>query len=572
MPENSTVHGSRWGKVEVGLDAASVRPDDVLRVKDAYNRLSSDDAQALADRTEYSVSTWSKIRSSGNSRTRRELVRASLFMNDLTELALGGPLSPKLSDSVFEGMWLRQDETVLRATVQAAVQTFQSISNRALPTQEIGPAVVLTPPRILPRVTVSAEARIALEDLSSRHRQHVRHRIGGRPEGNLGPAVTAWTRSMVSIESRFTRACETSIRKMVSMKIACDGAYTEYEQFVGDAAAEVQSRINLASSMFGALESGPFPISLIGNIGSAVCSRLHVDTSIPQTREVGPRQYFNAEIPFVEKVNRKLQSASESVDELTRLGVNAHELSSAASLGNQLDQTMTLSAQVMERVIREAIDEAYGHDLVDQEAKCLAFVQAYRTRIYGPDANVPLGTIEGKITAAIQQLEEGVSRVITGFQSNLDSVNSEGLQPLVELWLYAQYMAILAPDDEIDSVTIPDSLIGRLENSPHELILRKSRKHNQSARIYSEQKKIPWSAHPNHKGALVLFFRWFRREVNPFHVASGRLTVAMVQSEMRTTIARIGRAIGDHRITRRMRHDRANWSAVRRDLRPPTSP
>ena len=204
MPENSKVHGSRWGKVEVGLNAASVRPADVLRVRDAFDRLSRDDAQSLADRTEFSVSTWSKIRSSGNSRTRRELVRASLFMNDLTELALGGPLSPKLSNSVFEGMWLRQDETVLRATVQAAVRTFQDISSRSLPTPEIGPTVVLTPPRRLPRVTVDAEARIALEDFTTRHRQHVRHRIGGRPEGNLGPAVTAWTRSMLSIETRFT--------------------------------------------------------------------------------------------------------------------------------------------------------------------------------------------------------------------------------------------------------------------------------------------------------------------------------------------------------------------------------
>jgi hypothetical protein len=92
-------------------------------------------------------------------------------------------------------------------------------------------------------------------------------------------------------------------------------------------------------------------------------------------------------------------------------------------------------------------------------------------------------------------------------------------------------------------------------------LVRKTGK-GQTDQIYASHSKIPWDDHPKHRGAVILFMRWYKENVNPFKIAVGTVNKANADRAMREAITAIGGLLKLHTVTVRLGHNTANWERV----------
>jgi hypothetical protein len=559
-------------KVKQGFTAARIPVPAVVKIFNMFDRLSEQDARTVALRTEFSVSTSAKFGAlfeSGNAENKRQMARAAMFLEDLSALASNRPLAEKISDADFEKMW-RGEELGLQSMLNALVQHLCAPPppTPAPPTVE-AVTVPLTPIPPKPKVHVpfatlkllKTDERDKLIAVLTRAEEHQKAVRGGTATGPTSAVMVAWSNAKTELISAFAQKVNTSLAQMTSMQTASNGAYTEFKKFVAEAAAEVEFYIDIAKKVFGALKDAPFPFSVVGTIGETICGALHVDSAVPQTRTVGDRQYFNSDIPLLASAKIKFETASASVSELTRLGVDGSKLPSRTKMADALDQAKNRSIVMLNKVFKDTVATTYGEGPDDVRAKYLAFANKVRADV---NPNMPWVSVEPLILIKIQSVYELTRKTIFGDCGNI-VVDSVLLQPFIELDLYASYMAQICPGDDFD-VTVPDSLIRRLEAPPFQLVVRKTGS-GQTAQIYAS-KKLPWGAHPRHIGAVVLFFRWYSKKVNPFHIVAGRTTPEVVWKTIEAAIVEIGNAIAANTVTRRLRTtDTADWGAVRTALR-----
>lgn len=570
MPSNCQVHAARMGKVRQGLQAARILPADIVAIDNAFDRLSAADAQVVALRTEFSVSTRAKaaesLFGSGNAEERRQMARASMFVDDLTTLSAGLSLPPKISDDDFERVW-RGNGLALQATLGELVKRLIHPPAPSLPAV-VGATVVKIPQLPVPKVPVSPAV---LKLISAAERRDIERVVGlrvkqleraaeRRPEAPSGPVLAAWSNAKTELIKCFAVQVNKSMSQITSMQVAATGAYTEFEKFVRDAAAELQFKIDLVKSIFSALKEAPFPISMVGKVGEAICNVMHVDTEVAQTRKLAGGQYFNTDVPLLARATAKYEEFSGKATELTRFGVSTATLPSGTSVHDALDAAKVRSVELLNNVFCDVVKNAYGEDPREMQDKCFAFANEARAQIM---PNAPHELVGPMIVNKINELFHVTKSSIDAARS-LPLITSDQLQPFIELQLYAQYMAALAPGDDFD-VTVPDALIKRLEGPPFSLVKRKTGS-GQTAQIYAS-KKLPWDAHVRHVGALIVFFRWYAKEVNPFEIAVGRTSTQAVRQAMESTIGEIGRAIAANVVTRRLRHDTADWAQVRAAIR-----
>jgi len=570
MPSNCQVHAGRMGKVRQGLQAARITPADIVAIDNVFDRLSAADAMTVALRTEFSVSTRAKaaesLFGSGNSEARRQIARASMFVDDLTVLADGGALPPKISDADFEKMW-RGDALALQAMLGELIKRLLHPPTASLPAV-VGAAIVKIPPIPAPKVPVppavlkllGAAERRDIERVVGLRVQQLERAAHKRPETPSAPVLAAWSNAKTELIKCFAVQVNKSMSQITSMQTAATGAYTEFEKFVRDAAAELQFKIDLAKSVFSALKEAPFPISMVGKVGEAICGALHVDSEVAQTRKLAGGQYFNSDVPLLDRATKKYEEFSGKASELTRFGVSTETLPSGTSVHDALDKAKGRSVELLNNVFCQVVKDAYGEDPREMQDKCFAFANEVRAQIM---PHAPHELVGPMIVNKINELFH-VTKGSIDSAPPLPLVTSEQLQPFIELQLFAQYLAALAPGDDFD-VTVPDALIKRLEGPPFSLVTRKTGS-GQTASIYAS-KKLPWDAHVRHVGALIVFFRWYEKEVNPFEIAVGRTSIQSVRQAMESTIGEIGRAIAANAVTRRLRHDTADWAQVRAAIR-----
>ncbi|MEO6878440.1 MAG: hypothetical protein ABI205_08170, partial [Gemmatimonadaceae bacterium] len=223
-------------------------------------------------------------------------------------------------------------------------------------------------------------------------------------------------------------------------------------------------------------------------------------------------------------------------------------------------RTVTL----LNKVFLDAINETYGSTPSEQADKGTEFFMRVQAGLGGPGGGARPELVAqmaiNKTTAVFNATKAAIESAGT-----LTVVNAADIQPFIELQLMAEYLAAFIPNEDFTK-TIPEPLIKRLESAPFELIQRKTGS-GQTDRIY-ELKKLPWVAgHPRHVGALVYFFRWYKKSVNPFDLATGRVTVSGIREAMGVAIGEIGTAVQAHKVTRRGRSaDTADWTRVAGDV------
>ncbi len=559
MPKNTDLHAIRINKVKAGFTAGRITSEQSARILGVFDALSATVATEVANRTEFSVSTTSKMRESfSNGEARRQMARALLFILDLTALYDDKPLPTATTDSDFEEIWRGAEAGLKAKLIKAAKDLCDADINYNAILQAKVPArapVVVGKLKVDPNLLKLLEAT---EKTKALRRTEVR--------GGLTPihaAKTAWSDAKTRLIADFTLQLGTSLSNFQSIQIAASSAYAEYEEFFRAAGKETEAKIGLAKMFFKALaDYTPFPVSIVGKIGAAACGTLAVDTSIAQTRALGGPQYFNSDIPTLAKASAKIGAIKNWATDLTTLGVRSTGLSSGASIKDRLDAAKNTTIDVLTKIFTDAIQETYGDRPDDMANKSTAFFQTVADQLTSARDELVAQMVVNKISQLSDLTRQSLQNL-----GKLELVSSASLQPFIELQLMAEYMAALATNLELDSVSIPEALIARLENAPFNLVVRKTSS-SKSADIY-KLGKIPWeSGHPRHVGALVLFFRWYAENVNAFDIAVGRVSVKGVNDAMQAMIKNIGQTLEAHKVKRTMRAaDTADWQAASLALR-----
>jgi len=577
VAKNSEVHAARIKKVRDGFEAGRVPTLQRTRLIEMFDALDPNLARTVAERTEFSVSTASKLFAS-NGEARRQMARAALFVQDLQALFSSDVLPTRASDATFASMWqgaedklrtqlqglakaLTDFDTNFRAVLDAKIperpkpvvgklrisnELSQLLSNVENSKRGVMPT---RPQRVVGKLTITSQ----MEGLLTSRVNRMEEVRGGLTP--IAAAKTAWSDAKTRLVSDFSLQLGKSLSNIESIQIAATGAYNEFEEFFKASGKETEAKLSLAKSFFKAVaDYAPFPISVVGKIGGAAVGLLHVDTQIQQTRSIGQSEYFNSDIPTLVAATAKLDAVKNWGTDLTRLGVNGSAISSSTTIKDTIDSAKVATLTALIGVFTEAINETYGDNPSQMADKSTQFFSAVNTS--NPNARPEL--LSQLTVHKITLLSDATRQAIVGMQS-LPLIESKALQRYIELQLFAEYMAQLAPGSDFD-VTIPDALINRLATSPFNLVTKKSGS-GQSAQIY-QSGKIPWQGHIRHKGAIILFFRWYAKNVNAFDIAVGRISISDVDAAITTTVKQIGTAIAAHTITRTLRSDDADWAKV----------
>jgi hypothetical protein len=550
-------------KVKAGFTAAKLTSGEVAQLMGVFDLISESKATDLAQRTEFSVSSSSKasesIFGSGRTEERRQMARAILFVEDLTLLYDDLPLPVKQSDGQFETLWrgtFATLETRLKTRAKALCDTDFKV-------REILSMPVVASSRPAPRrIVIPEETRALLNSTVTNQRLRTVETKGSTA---LQIHKTAWSDAKAGLGIVFAAVVNSSMSNMIAVQNAASSAYTEFEGFFREVGKENEAKIAMAKSFFGALSSyAPFPLSIVGKIGSAACGQLHADTSITQERAIGPHKYFDSNIPTLEKFNLKLTAVKSWTADLTRLGVEGGAMPSGTSIRNAIDMARGRAVSLLNKIFLEAIADTYGADPSDQANKGTEFFLKVQAGLGGPTGG---GSEQLVAQMAINKTNTVFKATKAAIESagTLIVVNAADIQPFIELQLMAEYLAAFMPGEDFTKA-IPEALIKRLESPPFELIQRKTGS-GQTDRIYA-LKKLPWVAgHPRHVGAVVYFFRWYKKSVNPFDLATGRTTTGAIRHAMEVAIGEIGAAVQAHQVSRRFRTaDTSDWAAVARDV------
>jgi len=568
MPRNVDLHAERIQKVRTGLTAARVPSPDIEKVLGVFDALVPEKAREVADRTNFKLGAFtSKGGASGE--VNRQLTRALLFVGDLQALYEGDPLPPAKSIDAFNSMW-RGNEEALQAQVSAAAASLVAYDNTV---REIAGAEVkktYTPPAVRTRIDLDAVGRQLFEkNLLSRVNAST---VLSGGEQAITSVRMAWNAAKTQLVADFALEATSALNNFQSIQLAADAGYREFESFFRAVGEEYEGKISLADKFFGAVaEFAPWPASLVGTIGQKAVGLLHADTKVPQTRELGPRNYFNSDVPFLVKASQNLAKVQDRAMDLTRLGVSGSAIASATDFKGSLSTAQAAALKVMQNAFQDAIQETFGGpDVRDSDAQALRLFGKVQDTMLGPGASMRPAMdaassvrVSSVAISQIENLRRTATEAIRGMQRDcerLSLVDASTLQPFIELQLYADYMAQVAPGDDFD-VSISEELIRRLESDPHNLIVRKTGS-SQTKTVFA-QGKLPWaSGHPTHVGAIILFFRWYARRVNPFDIAVGGTSAGNVRLAMGQTIQLIGTAIGNNKVGRGLRHDTADWTRV----------
>ncbi|WP_295552768.1 hypothetical protein [Limnohabitans sp. Rim8] len=569
MANNLSMHAPRITKIRAGFAAASVPLDHSTRLLEMFDTLLAEQATELAKRSEFSVYTHSKIGYS-NGEDRREMTRALLFIHDLQYLFEEKSLPAKKSDEYFKELW-QGDEPALKISLRNAAKALfdddmQARTQLKALQEEIRVAMNIVvpkrPPLILPKINFD-------EVFLSRLRQTVNsqsNRIVDSPASSnvINVASVAWSNAKTRQLQVFTTKITNFLSNMQSIDTAATLAYEEFKKFFEDQACAEEAKIAMARKMFGAIaEHAPFPLSIVGKIGDAACGLAHVDKTISQTRQVGGKQFFNSDIPTLEKFSAKFEEVKDWGSDLTKVGVHSSAVPNGASISQRIESAKMSTIKAMISTFEKSVFEVYGDTPSEMANTSTSFFRNLPNPIDGPYRGLHPAGLSQVVINKITALSDATIQTLDAWK--MDQIESETLQPFIELQLIAVFMAQKAPKEkDFDGFEIPDALIRRLENDPFKLISRKTGS-SKSTDIF-QKGMIPWAGNIRHIGAIVLFFRWYGEHVNPFLIATGTTSAQDVRKNMRSMIELIGKKLDNSRIKRRLRDDTADWAVMSKEL------
>lgn len=406
------------------------------------------------------------------------------------------------------------------------------------PPQEPEPRPLPPPP---PRVVSCPQAKKLLDELSLQFKymkETPQEAILGPHETRLYTAITSLSTDLGKLYCDVTAALERTRNNFLN------SIQAGLETFVGLHTADAEDtsfKLNIASKVFSAMESLPFPLSVIGKAGGAITGLAKVETIGPHLNKLTVR------MPQPEGITKAISDAAETFNQWRTVNVAPSKI---GGLGNVRSQ-FVIHFQKFESSLKDAWKLETDRIGNDQARRALAR-EMVSTSLSKLRINAEMQTKVNNLEREIRSLGESIASKFKHF-TDLNAIDHEQVGLWITISVIADYaISGLCGLEENQAITSLDArtLGGKrfgdkfaefLASDEVGLLEMKTSERKSSA-IYGDG-KIPWAGHPAHVVAVLLYLDWMKRTLNPFDLISKTTDISTFKRRSKEYIQQMGKII-----------------------------
>lgn len=597
MPLDPSV-AKYWGNIESGLDAVQVTKPDRDALQDFLSRMSVQQQLAI-------VQTGDKFGLLDNrDDKRRNLARVMNLALGLSAYyrprKIAYQLNGKERESILKSAAdLNAIQAKIKREVELALENANTICHSGTDAKGVMPVIPDTKPHAItidmavistPPLPVSRDFD-ALERVKARqhwgiakavHKEKIKdHKMniavealttGGAARGervadfvqnNTAVLIGSWTTALGEVKDVFTNHKDWLMFNFITMEAAIGDAYKNFEINVKENQKDITDKLNILTMMFGALKHGPFPVSLVGNIGEKAMGVFKADEGIDPRSSVP--LLVGTSSGFISNLKDKLD---DKYQELSRVGPKLASIDNVSDWRQGLHIACDAQLKCLKDLLTLTCNEYFGDSSsVVQKFEAMrdsAVKERYgeiKGRFSHTDTKDAAGKSERELVKqfVIEKItnykKEQIAAMEKIFCPKMHRISPAELQRMVEMTLYSQYITLLYKDDNACcALPLAEKIVDFFADASTWGILMKAAHHSES----EAQNRLNWKQSANNRKALVMFCKWYLRDVNPFVMVIGGkvngkvITPSIVRTMCADEVKKINAAIKHGRKTSKL--------------------
>jgi hypothetical protein len=404
-------------------------------------------------------------------------------------------------------------------------------------------------------------------------------RVADFVENHTAELIGSWTTALAELKDVFTNHREWLMFNFITMETAIGDAYKNFELSVRENQKEITDRLNILTMMFGALKHGPFPVSLIGSIGEKAVGTFKADEAIDPRSSVPI--LVGTSSGFINNLKEKLD---DKYQELSRVGPKLASIDNVSQWRQGLHLVCEAQLKCLKDLLALTCNQYFGDSssVVQKfEALRAKAVQEHYGEIKGSLHYSGTRDEKGKgerekikmiITTQITQYKnEQIAAMEKIFRPKPRQISPAEFQKAVEMTLYCQYITLLYKDDNACS-TLPlaEKIVDFFADAGTWGILMKNANHKEA----EAANRLKWKQNADNRKVLLMFCKWFLRDVNPFAMVIGGkmdiggegehklITPSIIRTMCADEVRKINNAVKHGRKINRLGYSEWNWDTI----------
>ncbi len=565
---NSQFHGEDFEKIQKGLKLAQVSEAHLKQLQEIFDGIPAPVASKIIKGGTFSYQGLF-LSQSGEAKERRDLARGMNYVLGLqahlnkqnyamNKIWHERMLSSKIAiDAKKSSLRSAVNDVISQSTMRDDVAPASAKQSNAQITPQHRPAIHLPAPickEVDPPHLLKNKFKAAVRKIESMNMAAKAFSAEGAERSNR---AVDFIKKDTKVDIAWMTACNKVSRYVTdnqvwfqfnytSMNSAIKDAYQHFEVNVTENQAAISARLDMAKQLFSALKTGPFPVSMIGDIGCKALDFATVDTAIDSRGDIAVREVKSS--GFISKVVQKL---TETQEEIRRVGPKLLSLSTQSSLGDNLSQVCQCQLRIMQEVLKSVCDEHFGDttsvmekisrfktevlqdtNLFDaaKEKEARAQGVAFKTsphqimgRIGDNGDGQGSAHINNYVVRRIQQYQdELIEQIKTTLKNSPEPVDQGFMCRAVEMKLYCSYITLLfAEPRDYKIKPLSQGIVDFFaQEGPFGILIKTDKESETHAK---DNYLLAYKDDANHKKVLRYFCEWYAKNINPFMLVAGSL-------------------------------------------------
>ena len=579
---NEDLHMDRMKKLHRGFSLASINPVKVETIIEIFNSLKPKDAQLIADKTHFSVTSYDKASYYGSSGgDRRSLTRTYLFLRILHKACNQAlSITEPHQQALYEELWKNEELYKLKAKVnslageltQADAMSDISLDDPVVPPLPPRPAPVIEPEPI-PTIPKSRAAHNW-----GRAKQQVQLAVMYRREDErqwVTDVAATLHRQKTELKDAFNEA-QNNLRDNVGhYHSSQDLAYKNFVKMSEEVSKDLNFKVSIAQKLVKCVTAlAPPPLNIIGVGISKAIGQFHAD-AVTQS-SFNAQAEINENPSIIQSIQANVGTLQKTINDAALLGANPENFISFPALNTRMRTMTTELIEGIDKLWKDEYEARFGSynpgPGIEDSTRAMArkvvenagIQRYYSFKARQADKSVAATNEQERVLAIsvnrnINAHYQSIKSVITSETTKPIGKSSDKLQKWITIYLISDYAADLTESYFVDKdiqglggVSFGNSFIKFL--SDVNIGILKSQ-YSSSSEVYGTSALPFKSGHPAHVVGLAQYLRWVNNNLNPLQLATKKDFMDLWEDRSNAKLLTIGEHIAAHKVTRRLRHD-----------------
>ncbi len=331
------------------------------------------------------------------------------------------------------------------------------------------------------------------------------------------------------------------VRNCINFTLAIQQGMEKFKELHLADAQDKQFKITIAKGIFGALESLPFPLSVLGKAGGALAGMADVDTNWGG---------FKVTIPSPGGIKGAVEKAAKIFKDTTTLNVQTDKLTNHAGMMEGFIRAFNKYTDDVLKNLEEK-RKAIGNDASRKKLVQGVLSKFQNARNLNTRDLREVSIEVGSKLRTIDQLVKGINKQFEPLK-RMPPIDIGELRLWITVQLIADYaMTGLCDNDNIPIKNMTASDLGgkgfgepfaKFLYSNEIKILELKETSGTTVATYARG-RIPWEGRLYDVIAVMLFLEWFQRNINPFDLLRPDVTSGQFRKYISDYIKQLGIAM-----------------------------